>query len=101
MKIVGGRWSNWSGGVSCKPRQILSPQTEIEVAASIRNADGPVRVPGSGHSFTPLCTSDGTLVVLDAFSGLKTTCREPALATIFAATPLWAIGPSLNAHGLA
>ena len=22
MKIVGGKWSNWSGGVSCKPRKI-------------------------------------------------------------------------------
>jgi FAD-linked oxidoreductase len=98
---MGGKWSNWSGGVSCKPRQILSPQNEIELAASIRNAEGPVRAPGSGHSFTPLCASDGALVVLDAFKGLKSTSRDQSLATIFAATPLWAIGPALHAHGLA
>jgi FAD/FMN-containing dehydrogenase len=98
---MGGKWSNWSGGVSCKPRHILSPQNEIELAASIRNAEGPVRAPGSGHSFTPLCASDGALVVLDAFKGLKSTSRDQSLATIFAATPLWAIGPALHAHGLA
>jgi FAD-linked oxidoreductase len=101
MKIVGGKWSNWSGGVSCKPRQVLSPQNEIDLAAAIRGAEGPVRAPGSGHSFTPLCASDGVLMDLRAFQGLKSTSQEPLAAGILAATPLWAIGPALHVHGLA
>jgi FAD-linked oxidoreductase len=101
MKIVGGKWSNWSGGVSCKPKRILAPKNEVDLAAAIRTAEGPVRVPGSGHSFTPLCESGGTLIDLAAFSGLKRADRVAATATLAAATPLWAAGPALHAEGLA
>jgi FAD-linked oxidoreductase len=101
MKIVGGKWSNWSGGVTCKPRQILAPKDEVELAAAIRNAEGTVRAPGAGHSFTPLCPSDGTLIDLGAFKGLKSADPKAGLATFAAATPLWAVGPALYAQGLA
>lgn len=100
MKIVGGKWSNWSGGVVCKPRQVLAPQNEVELAAAIRSAEGPVRVAGSGHSFTPVCASDGVLLDLSAFSGLRSASEKRSTATVYAATPLWALGPALHAHGL-
>ena len=41
MKIVGGKWSNWSGGVICKPRKIVTPKDEVELAAAVRQAEGP------------------------------------------------------------
>jgi FAD-linked oxidoreductase len=100
MKTVGGRWSNWSGGVTCKPRKVVSPKDEVELAAAIRQADGPVRTPGTGHSFTPLNASDGTLIDLAAFTGLKAADTERQMATLSAATPLWQAGPLLHAHGL-
>ena len=40
MKIVGGRWSNWSGSVSCRPDAIVAPRDEVELAAAVRKADG-------------------------------------------------------------
>lgn len=101
MKIVGGKWSNWSGGVVCKPRQIVAPKDEVELAAAIRGAEGTVRAPGTGHSFTPLCASDGTLLDMAAFSGLKSVDAGQRIATFAAATPLWAVGPALQSHGLA
>ncbi len=101
MKIVGGKWSNWSGGVTCKPRQIVAPKDEVDLAAAVRNAEGPVRAPGTGHSFTPLCATDGTLVDLAAFSGLKSVNAEAGTATLAAATPLWAVGPALYEAKLA
>ena len=101
MKIVGGTWSNWSGGVVCKPHKIVAPKDEVELAAAVRNAEGTVRAPGTGHSFTPLCASDGTLVDLAAFTGLKSVDPDARIATLAAATPLWAVGPALHAHGLA
>lgn len=101
MKIVGGKWSNWSGGVSCTPRRVLAPKNEVDLAAAVRVADGPVRVPGSGHSFTPVCESGGTLIDLSAFSGLRAADRAAGTATLAAATPLWAAGPALYAEGLA
>jgi FAD-linked oxidoreductase len=100
MKTVGGRWSNWSGGVTCKPRKVVSPRDEVELAAAIRQADGPVRTPGTGHSFTPLNASDGTLIDLAAFTGLKAADTERQTATLSAATPLWQAGPLLYARGL-
>src|ERR1051325_7350355 len=101
MKIVGGKWTNWSGGVSCTPKRVLAPKNEVDLAAAVRSAEGPVRVPGSGHSFTPVCQSDGTLIDLSAFSGLKAADPTAATATLAAATPLWAAGPALYAEGLA
>jgi FAD-linked oxidoreductase len=101
MKIVGGKWSNWSGGVVCKPRAVIAPRDEVELAAAIRSAVDTVRVPGTGHSFTPLCATDGTLVDMAVFTGLKRVDKDASTATMFAATPLWAAGPALHSQGVA
>ncbi|HEX3432223.1 MAG TPA: D-arabinono-1,4-lactone oxidase [Rhizomicrobium sp.] len=101
MKLVNGKWSNWSGGVKCRPKTVAAPGNEIDLAGAIRTAEDPVRAAGSGHSFTPLCASDGVLLDLAAFSGLKTVSLDPPAATFLAATPLWATGPALYAKGLA
>jgi FAD-linked oxidoreductase len=102
MKIVGGTWSNWSGGVRSKPREVVVPKDEVDLASAVRKSPGPVRVPGSGHSFTPVAASDGTLIDLSAFSGFKGMDRERQVATLAAATPLWDVGPLLYrvGHGL-
>src|SRR3954451_11292534 len=100
MKLTRGKWYNWSCGVSSKPKTVLQPKNEVDLAAAIRNAQGPVRVPGSGHSFTPICASDGTLIDMSGFSGLKNADSAVATATFAAATPLWAVGPALHSHGL-
>jgi FAD-linked oxidoreductase len=100
MKIVGGKWSNWSGGVTCKPTRVIAPMDEVELAAAIRQSDGPIRCPGTGHSFTPVNESDGVLIDLAAFSGLKSVDLEKQTATLGAATPLWRAGPLLHAKGL-
>lgn len=99
MKIVGGKWSNWSGGVQSKPREIAAPKDDVELAAAIRGGQAPVRAPGTGHSFTPLCATNGTMIDLAAFAGLKSVDAEKKIATFGAATPLWAIGPALHPHG--
>jgi FAD-linked oxidoreductase len=99
MKIVAGRWSNWSGGVVCKPRAIVSPRDEVELAAAIRRAQGPVRVPGTGHSFTPLNATDGAIVDLAAFTGVRGMDPGRQVATIAAGTPIWDIGPALYSLG--
>jgi|SRR5579871_54306 len=101
MKIVGGKWSNWSGGVVCKPREVVAPRGEVELAAAVRTAVGPVRCPGSGHSFTPLNETNGMLIDLRVFSGLKGFDPERNVATFGAATPLWEIGSLIHPMGVA
>jgi FAD-linked oxidoreductase len=101
MKIVGGKWSNWSGGVVCKPREIVTPTDEVELAAAVRKAQGPVRVPGTGHSFTPLNETDGTLIDLKAFDGLKGFDHDKQVVTLGASTPLWEVGSLIHPLGFA
>ncbi|MFC3077071.1 D-arabinono-1,4-lactone oxidase [Phenylobacterium terrae] len=61
-------WRNWSGSVVAQPAEIAKPKTEAELAAAVRRAPR-LRVAGSGHSFTPLCETGGTLVSLAELEG--------------------------------
>jgi FAD-linked oxidoreductase len=101
MKIVGGKWSNWSGSVSFRPRAVVSPQDEVDLAVAVRKSEGHVRFPGAGHSFSPLNQTDGTLIDLAAFTGLKGFDPEREVATIAAAQPLWGLGSLLHPLGYA
>ncbi len=92
-------WRNWSGIQHSYPVQRSAPKDEGELAALMRAAPAPVRVTGSGHSFTALCATAGTLVSLDAMSGIdRWDGDEP---TVWAGTRLGALGPALAAKGRA
>jgi FAD-linked oxidoreductase len=101
MKIVGGKWSNWSGNISFKPRTVIAPKDEVDLAASVRMAEGRVRFPGSGHSFSPVDQTDGTLIDLSAFGGLKGFDPDREVASIGGAQPLWGLGSLLHPLGYA
>ncbi|MEO9132138.1 MAG: FAD-binding protein, partial [Sphingomonas sp.] len=68
-------WSNWSGSVATTPQHILRPRDEAELAASVAAA-GKVRATGAGHSFMPLCATDGLLVNLDDMPGTFTVAAD-------------------------
>lgn len=99
MKLVNRKWSNWSGGVTCKPKEVIAPKDELALAAAIRGATGAVRVPGTGHSFTPVCATDGTMIDVSAFDQLKGFDLGKQVATMGAGIPVWAIGPLLHPLG--
>ena len=61
-------WSNWSGSVSSAPARIEKPRNEAELAELVRAANK-VRVVGAGHSFMPLCETEGTLLNLGEMEG--------------------------------
>jgi L-gulonolactone oxidase len=61
----------------------------------------PLRVAGSGHSFSPLCVTDGVLVTLDGLTGLREVDHERGLVTVHAGTVLHDLGQLLLAEGLA
>lgn len=93
-------WRNWSGGVRSHPAVQARPQDEAELAALLKGARGNVRVWGSGHSFTPLCATDGTLISLDAMQGVVATDAARQTATLRAGTKIHAIGRPLFDAGL-
>src|SRR3954471_16285364 len=91
-------WSNWSGAQNCTPRQELHPAGEAEVAQIVRRGDGPIRVAGTGHSFTDIVLTDGVLLHLDRMASL--TRVEGDVAHVQAGMTLHALGPALAARGL-
>ena len=96
-------WSNWSGSVRFRPERILYPASVEEVAGIIRQVadeNKPIRVVGSGHSFTPLVPAD-ILLSLDRLRGLEAVDKERRLVTVRAGTKLKELGELLHGHGLA
>lgn len=61
-------WKNWSGSVVAAPAELARPRTEAELCAIVARADR-VRVAGTGHSFMPLCETDGVLISLTDMAG--------------------------------
>jgi len=97
-------WSNWSGSVTCRPAQLLMPESEQEVAAILRRATATaqiVRVTGTGHSFTPLCASDDVLLSLDRLAGIESVDPAARHAWLRAGSKIHSLGGPLATHGLA
>lgn len=97
-------WSNWAGNVMAEPRRVVRPGSVGEVQAVVREAasrgEG-VRVAGAGHSFSPLCATDGTLVNLSGLNGIEEVDPETGDVTVLAGTHVWELGEPLLAVGRA
>jgi FAD/FMN-containing dehydrogenase len=103
------QWSNWAGNQSCRPQEIAFPRTEDEVSEIIASATRrglPIRVVGAGHSFTPICVTDGVQISLDRMSGIVHADPDSKLVRVRPGTrirefgdPLWTMGLCLKNQG--
>ena len=94
-------FTNWSGAISVTPRARLAPRDEAELVSMLTKRTGPVRVVGSGHSFSPIVPTGGDLVALDWMTGLMDHDPGAMTATFQAGTRLSDTGPALDAVGQA
>ena len=98
-------WSNWSGSVRCEPRRLARPEDEAAIVALVAGLAGdrstPLRPAGTGHSFVPLCATDGVLLSLDRLQGIIDVDPARQEATVWAGTELHGLGAPLLAAGLA
>ncbi len=99
------QWRNWSGSVTATPARVVRPKTLDEAQRLVAQADR-VRVAGAGHSFMPLCETDGLLLELaDLDTGIEIdpggpTAWVPAGCPIHTLTQaLWTRGYSLGNQG--
>lgn len=92
-------WSNWSGSATSYPAKRAAPKSEDELLSILTRAPAPVRPVGSGHSFTALVPTDGTLLTLDGMAGLVSHDTAKQQATIRGGTRLADLGPALAAIG--
>lgn len=97
-------FKNWSGFVQCQPARLARPANEDElrqVLADARNAGQTIRMVGSGHSFSPLCATDGIQLSLDELSGIIEVNQQTAQVRAYAGTHLGELNRALAEHGLA
>jgi FAD-linked oxidoreductase len=96
-------WRNWAGNVTARPARQATPGSAAQVAAEVRRAaaDGlPVRMTGTGHSFTAAAATDGVLLRPDALTAIRSVDPAAGLVTVEAGCPLQALNAALLARGL-
>lgn len=106
MAGLAGRraWRNWAGNQSCAPAAVVAPAAEDELVAVVAEAAAagrPVKVVGSGHSFTDIACTDGTLVELSGYGKLLSTDPAAGTATVQAGITLARLSDDLAVRGLA
>jgi FAD-linked oxidoreductase len=91
--------------VVAEPQAIESPKTLAELQRLVAAA-AKVRVAGTGHSFMPLCATDGLLLSLSDLEGALTVAEDGKSVWVPAGWPigkltdaLWALGFSLINQG--
>lgn len=95
------QWRNWSGAITAHPAHRAVPEDRAALRHVVLDWPGPLRVAGAGHSFTPLCATDGTLIQLDRFEGIRRHDPVHDRVTVGAGTRIHALGGPLHERGLA
>jgi FAD-linked oxidoreductase len=101
---VGEVWTNWAGDQHCAPHRIEEPASEAELAEAVGRAavEGlPLRVAGSGHSFTDIVCTDGVLLRLRRMKRVLEADPESGLVRVEGGITLAELGPELARRGLA
>ncbi len=97
-------WTNWAGQQRCAPVRIERPASEQELTRVVGRAAAeglPLRVAGSGHSFTDAACTDGVLVDIAAMDRVLDADRSSGLVTVEAGITLHELGARLAELGLA
>lgn len=101
---TGYRWRNWSREQRCRPALIARPHTRegmIEAIVTATEAGRPVKVAGSGHSFTPAALTDGTMLRVEALDRILEIDRAAGRVKVEAGITLADLNRRLDRHGLA
>ncbi len=101
---TGYRWRNWSREQRCRPQAMIRPHTRegmIEAVVAAAAAGRPVKVAGSGHSFTPAALTDGTMLRIEALNRVLDVDRAGGRVKVEAGIRLGELNRRLDRHGLA
>ena len=95
---------NWAGNQRCTPARRVSPASEAEVQAAVHDAIAArqgVRVVATGHSFSPVHLTGGTLIDLAGFAGITLVDAATRRVRALPGTAVGAFGEPLWEQGLA
>ncbi len=97
-------WRNWAGDQQCVPAAIEHPASVDELRAAIgraAQAGHTARVTASGHSFTDIACTDGTMIRMDRMNRLLDIDRDAGLARVEGGIVIRELSERLAAEGLA
>ena len=97
-------WSNWDGRQYCNPQTFEKPRDLEELRGALERAGQAgrkVRVAGSGHSFTALVPTDGTLISLERMKRVLSVDPTCGLVRVEAGITIGELNTALDCHGLA
>jgi L-gulonolactone oxidase len=103
-RAASGEWANWAGDQTCRPARIVCPRNREELAEAVAAAAAAgqkVRVAGSGHSFTEAALTEGTMLRVEALSGVIDADRASGLVRVGGGTVLADLNEELARLGLA
>ena len=98
------RWRNWAGNQACAPVAVEHPASEDELVALVKTAaaaDHPVKVVGSGHSFTDIACTDGYQVQLDRYGRVLEVDEAARTVKVEAGITIADLNAELDRRGLA
>jgi FAD-linked oxidoreductase len=99
-----GTWTNWAGDQTCRPAEVVRPRSRDELAEAVARAAEAgrrVSVAGSGHSFTEAALTDGTMIEVEALSGVIEADPTSGLVKVGGGTILADLNEELHRLGLA
>jgi L-gulono-1,4-lactone dehydrogenase len=102
--MAAATWKNWDGRQACNPQTFERPGDNTELAGVLeraRQAGRKVRVAGSGHSFTALVPTDGTLISLERMNRVLDVDRGSGLVRVEAGITIGELNAALDRHRLA
>jgi FAD/FMN-containing dehydrogenase len=95
---------NWSGSISFTPETIAAPKNTSQLLTLVKRAGqrgSTVRPVGSGHSSTPIFSTEDILLSLDHMTGVVEVDAEAGWAKVLPGTGLRDLGEQLAQHGVA
>jgi L-gulono-1,4-lactone dehydrogenase len=95
------QWCNWTDDQCFTPATIVRPCTTAELQRLIAEADGPVHLAGSGHSFSDIVATDGCLITLERMNRVLDIDRSSGVVKVEGGITLRALNGELAEHGLA
>ena len=97
-------WRNWDGRQHCFPHVIERPQNVLELRGALdraQQAGRKVRVAGSGHSFTALVPTDGSLISMERMNRVLEVDPISGVVRVEAGITIGELNRQLDRHGLA
>lgn len=101
---AGAKWTNWSNSYLAYPSAFYAPSSIKEVCEVVKDhavKGKTIRVTGAAHSFSPVAIPEQSALTLHNLRGLISIDKERGLATFYAGTYLYEVGPLLAQYGLA